>query len=66
MKKITVAACLFTFVAFFSACKKEVCIRCTPIVPENGSEQRFCSKDKDERATFMVKWIKDGYNCRED
>lgn len=65
MKKISLAFTL-AFITLFSACKKEVCVRCTPIVSESGSEQRFCSKDKDERAMFMVKWIKDGYNCRED
>ncbi|MCS6978870.1 MAG: hypothetical protein N2050_06055 [Flavobacteriales bacterium] len=64
MKKIFFL-CITASLSMIS-CKKEVCIRCTPIADPSGPEQRECSKDKDERASFMVKWIKAGYNCAED
>lgn len=66
MRKSYILPGLFFIALLFAACKKEVCIRCSPIVPDGRGDQRFCSKDKDERATFMTERIKDGFNCRED
>jgi len=57
--KIPAILCLL----FLYSCKKEICIKCKPIVEGNGKEEKFCSKEKNERESFMVKWIKEGYNC---
>ncbi|MCS6981688.1 MAG: hypothetical protein N2110_00075 [Flavobacteriales bacterium] len=63
-RKLILLSALF-FLAL-QGCKKEVCIRCTPIVEGSAPEARLCSSDRYERADFMYKKIKEGFNCAEE
>lgn len=62
MKKLAIYSGLAA-IFVLGSCKEKVCIKCTPIAGQSGTEETLCSRDADERKTFQTDWIYQGYNC---